>query len=243
MEEMVGNIGGQLSNIIEQLQQVNQRLDQQEERFTKMEELLRASQAENKALKEDSLNKDHEIKQLKSKLNDVEMHQRSFNIRIFNFHLEGESNDTRNVMNQVYEKILKPVLEGAVSKGRLAAVPTVDSLLETAHILPGKEGKPKPIICRFFNRFHRMLFLQLKKEFAPRGQPKSPSRSPPYLYPVYEDVSKDMFRLMRALASHTLVDSCWAAGGVLKIKMADSNVVQRISNIYDTVDEIIDSLK
>jgi hypothetical protein len=111
------------------------------------------------------------------------MHQRSFNIRIFNFHLEGESNDTRNVMNQVYEKIMTPVLEGAVSKGRLAAVPAVDSLLETAHILPGKEGKPKPIICRFFNRFHRMLFLQLKKEFAPRGQPKSPSRSPPYLYP------------------------------------------------------------
>jgi hypothetical protein len=52
-----------------------------------------------------------------------------------------------------------------------------------------------------------------------------------------------MFRLMRALASHTLVDSCWAAGGVLKIKMVDSNVVQRVSNIYDTVDVIIDSLK
>jgi hypothetical protein len=57
---------------------------------------------ENKALKEESLNKDQEIKQLKSKLNDVEMHQCSCNVRIINFHLNGEANDTRNVMNQVY---------------------------------------------------------------------------------------------------------------------------------------------
>jgi hypothetical protein len=205
---MVGAMSAQFSDILDQLHKVNQRLDNQDERFSALETMLSASQKENVLLKEQVLNKDHEIKQLKTKINNVEMHQRSFNIRIFNVFLDGDVNDTRNVANEVYDKILRPVLEGAVSKGRLSSVPAVEQLLETAHILPGKEGKPKPIICRFYNRFHRMLVLQHKKEFAPHGQSKNAACGPPLLYPIYEDVTKDIFMLMRALSNNNLVDSC-----------------------------------
>jgi MbeD/MobD like len=243
VEEMVGAMSAQLSDILEQLHKVNQRLDNQEERFTALETMLSATQKENVFLKEQLVNLDHEVKQLKTKINDVEMHQRSFNVRIFNVPLDGDVNDTRNVAQQVYNRILKPILEGAVSKGRLSSVPAVDQLLETAHILPGKEGKPKPIICRFFNRFHRMLVLQLKKEFAPCGSATNAARGPPLLFPIYEDVTKDVFQLMRALSSHNLIDSCWVAGGIIRIRKVDSSVIQKVYNIYDTVDTIVESLK
>jgi vacuolar-type H+-ATPase subunit I/STV1 len=177
-EESIGVISAQLENIIEKLQHTNTRLDEQEERFKKLEQMLTSSQQETSQLKELLITKDQEIVTLKNKINDVEMHQRSYNIRVFNFPLNGDTNDTRSVMQQVYEKQLRPVLEGAVAKGRIQSVPTADQLLETAHTLPGKDNKPKPIICRFFNRHYRTVFLQLRKEFAPKAASVA-NRPPP----------------------------------------------------------------
>jgi hypothetical protein len=239
MEELVGTISGQLENILEQLQKANQRLDDQEERFTKLEAMLNANMLENTVLKEQLLNKDNDIKLLKSKINDVEMHQRSYNIRVFNMELDGNTNNTRNVKQQVYDKLLRPVLDGAVTKGRLDSVPPADQLLETAHILPGKEGKTKPIICRFYDRFYRTTFLQLRREFAPKSTSTTTNRNAAYLYPTYEDMSSDMFKKMREINNNAAVKSCWAAGGILRFKLEDSDNIYRVHCIYDPVEKIV----
>jgi hypothetical protein len=190
-------------------------------------------------MKEQLLNKDNEIKILKTKVNDVEMHQRSFNIRVFNMELDGDNNNNRNVKQQVYDKLLRPVLDGAVTKGRLDNIPTAEQLLETAHILPGKDGKTKPIICRFYDRFYRTVFLQLRKEFAPRAKAMPPSGTAAYLYPAYEDMSSDMFKKMREMNNHANVKSCWAAGGYLRFKLEDNDTIYRVHCIYDPVEKIV----
>ena len=74
------------------------------------------------------------------------------------------------VMQHLYDRLLKPILEGAVRKGLMSSIPPVDAILETAHVLPGKMDT-KPIIARFFTRNIRSLVFRLKKEFAPMEQP------------------------------------------------------------------------
>jgi hypothetical protein len=239
VEELVGAMSAQLEKIVEKLQETNNRLDQQEARFDKLETFLRESREENKELKEQLRIKNVEVKQLQQKVNDIEQHNRSYNVRIFNLPIEGDKADTRNVMKQVFTKLLSPILQGAVDRGRLHSLPGVEVLLETAHILPGKEDKPNPIICRFFNRYHRTLVLQLKKDFAPRMVTTGSNRLPPYLYQIFEDVTADTFRMMRAISNHPDVTACWASGGHLRYRIKDSDVIHRVSSVYDAIEDII----
>ena len=60
--------------------------------------------------------------------------------------------DTRLVMQLVYDYLICPILEGAMSKGSISQVPSCDLLLETAHILPRKFCV-KPVIARFYSRY------------------------------------------------------------------------------------------
>jgi hypothetical protein len=234
LEENVGAIAAQLEIIMEKLQL-------QESRFDKLETLLTQSKKENEELREQLRNKDEEILDLRHKVNDVEQHNRSYNIRIFNLPLDGDTHDTRNVMRQVFNKVLSPILQGAVEKGRLHSLPGVEFLLETAHILPGKPSKPNPIICRFFNRYHRTLLMQHKKEYAPRmhSTATGTGKPPAYQYPIYEDITSDTFRTMRAISSHPEVSSCWAAGGVLRFRLKNSDSVHRVKSVYEPVEKIV----
>jgi septal ring factor EnvC (AmiA/AmiB activator) len=119
VEELVGAMSAQLEKIVEKLQETNERLDQQEARFDKLESFLKESREENRELKEQLRVMNVEVKQLQQKVNDIEQHNRSYNIRIFNLPIEGDKADTRNVMKQVFAKLLSPILQGAVERGRL----------------------------------------------------------------------------------------------------------------------------
>ena len=82
-----------------------------------------------------------------------------------------DETDPEKVMQHVYDRLLKPILEGAVKEGRMSTIPPVDAILETAHVLPVIMDT-KPIIARFFTRNIRSLVFKLKKEFAPKEQVK-----------------------------------------------------------------------
>ena len=91
--------------------------------------------------------------------------------------------------------------------------------------------------------------MQLKKDYAPRstspptpsstGSSSSSSRPPPMLYPIYDDLTRDAFMLMRALNSHRAVQSCWSAGGIIKYRLVDDTIIRRVSSVYDSVESII----
>ena len=252
MEEMVGalsaqldSIGRQLSLNNDQLAAANRRLDEQAVRFEKLESILAATQCENADLKNKLLNKDSEIVELKSRIKAVEQHSRASCLRIFKLELDGDENDPIQVAEQVYNKVLVPILQGAVDNMRLRYLPTVEQCITTAHILPNKDNKIKPILVRLVNPHMRTLVMQLKKEFAPKAtpstDPNSPSNSkpPPQKYSIFEDMTRDAFQLMRSLSSDARIHSCWCSGGQLRFRLLGSEIIQRVKSIYGPVEKII----
>jgi len=158
-------------------------------------------------------------------------------VRIAGVHLPAEeSNDPIKVMSHVYQQALLPILRGAVDKGLLNDVPPVHQLLETAHILPARDsGKPKPIIARFYSRNLRAMVFQLKKEFGVKTSGSSTSLK----FPIYEDLTKTTFQLLRALADDQRTGAVWSVGGVIKYKLAGSSEVKKVACVLDTVDDIL----
>ena len=241
MEELVGALSAKLDDISSQLNVANQRLDDQAVRFDKLEKMLAASQLENQSLKTALLNKDAEIHQLKVKVNMIEQHNRSTCIRIFNLDIAGDDHDPAVVAEQVYNNVLLPVLVGAASLNKIKSIPPADKLIISAHILPGKDNKTKPILVRLNNAHSRTIIMMHKKAFAPRAAPSSSftASQARYLYPIYEDMTRDSFRVMRALSAHAGVQSSWCAGGQLRYKLVDSDTVKRVVDIYASVEDII----
>ena len=228
----------------EQMEEVLARLCSIQERLDSVEKLLAATQAENTELKSANtelhnviLENAATIKQLRLKQNSLEQYNRSWSVRIAGVHLPAEeSNDPIKVMSHVYQQALLPILRGAVDKGLLNDIPPVHQLLETAHILPARDsGKPKPIIARFYSRNMRAMVFQLKKEFGVKTSGSSTSLK----FPIYEDLTKTTFQLLRALADDQRTGAVWSVGGVIKYKLAGSSEVKKVACVLDTVDDIL----
>ena len=258
LEEMIGALSAQFDSMSkqlslnnEQLYAANKRLDEQAERFVKLENMLSSVLRENADLKQQLENKDSEIIELKSRINAVEQHSRSSCIRIFKMSIDGDDNDPAVVAEQVYNTIFLPIFRGAVDMKRLRYVPPIEQCIVTAHVLPSKDNKTKPILVRLINAHFRTIIMQLKKDYAPRAPaapapasdsasvPVDSSKPPPQAYAIYEDMTKDAFQLMRALSSHVRVNSCWCTGGQLRFRLVDSATIQKVRSIYDPIEKIL----
>ena len=230
-DEIVAQISDQLTALSKQ----------QEEKFEKLEKLLEESKDEIKKLKETINNQDVEITGLKQRVHDMEQRSRQYSIRAYNVDIEGNASDTNNVVEQLYNKALLPILRGAVTKGRLRNVPECDDIIETAHTLPGKEGRAKPIICRFYSRRIRTIILQCRKEFAPRaaGVPSGSRRPPPFLYPIYEDMAAESHRFLQQLSANNNVASAWVTGGTIRFRLKDSENICRVNSVFESSDDVV----
>lgn len=227
------------------------KLDAYGARFDTLESLLASAQLENKTLKVALEEKDREITSLRRKHNDLEQYQRSWSMRILDLPIPpGEdAHDNSTVMKVVFKKLLEPIFRGAIDKGLLHSMPSCDSILETAHILPSKPNQTPPIICRFYSRNIKSLVFKLKKEFAPKlpsdqpaSQLRSASRTPVFLklaYPFFENLTTDNFMKMRALSQDKRVLASWSVAGQLRFRLHGEERVRKVSSIYDTVETII----
>jgi hypothetical protein len=177
--------------------------------------------------------------ELQDKLNNLEQHRRSFSVRVNNLPLDGaEEKDPPAVIKKVFDKVFLPILQGAASKQAISQVPSCYEMIEMAHPLPARGTGPKLIIVRFFNRNIKSLLFKHRKEFATKdGSPR-----PRYLHPFFDDLTKDTFIKMKKLQDDPRVDSCWAAapaGGNLRYKLMNSDVVKRVSSVYLSNDDIL----
>jgi hypothetical protein len=148
-----------------------------------------------------------------------------------------EERSSNLVKLQLYNNLLKPILQGAVAEGDLAVVPPVDNLLEMAHVLPAKEGTTKPIIARFYARELRSLMFRHKKKYAPKHS-TGPMKDR-YRYLVFEDLTKLTFAKMRAIALDPSVAACWSANGQLRYRLVDDPTIRRVHDVLDTVAHIL----
>ena len=239
MEELVGALSAKLDDISSQLAVANKRLDDQAARFDCLEKLLAASQLENQALKTSLCNKDDEIHQLKLKVNQVEQHSRSTCLHVFNLDVAGDDHDPTVIIDHVYNRVLLPILQGALQSKKIPSIPSAEKLILSAHILPGKDTKAKPILVRLNSSYSRTVIMMNKRAYAPRAAISTSSGPARLLYPIFEDMTRDAFRVMRTISAHASVQSCWCAGGQLRFKLVDSEVIKKVQDIYAPIDDII----
>ena len=215
-------------------------------RLTTIETLLKVTQADNTTLKKELSGSYQEVNQLKNKLNNLEQHHRGWSVRVTGLKIPSEEeNDPIRVKNHLYEKFLKPILEGAVQRKILSKLPSCNEILEKAHILPAKGTAVKSIIARFYCRDMRALCFRLRKEFAPReatartARSGPDSRMPKYQYLMFDDLTRLNFLKMKAISEDKRVHQCWSTNGHLKFRLVDSDQIRKVHNIFDTIDSIL----
>ena len=161
-----------------------------------------------------------------------------------------EEADPSTVIDKVYRLALLPILEGAVQDGELNEVPSADQVLEVAHVLPGKQGLPKPVIMRFYNRNLRNLVFKHKRDHAPRaaatgtgprggGGARGTERPGKHLFPLYDDLTRINYAKMKAIGQNERVQACWSVRGQLRFKLLDSDTVRKVVSVFDPIDKIL----
>jgi archaellum component FlaC len=252
-EPTLGDILKVLKSQSEQLTTMTQKMSQIDaidNEVKAIKTLVVSLREENKELRSELKKKEEQldhmqaaVNSLEAKLNSLEQHHRGWGARVLNIPIsEAEESNPEAMIEKVYQLALRPILEGAVQKGKLQSVPSADQVLEVAHVLPGKQGQPKPIIMRFYNRNLRNLVFQLKREFAAREPAESGRRAErpgPFRYPIYEDLTKVNLAKMRAIAQDERVQACWTVSGQIRFKLQDSSEVKRVNNIHDPLDKIL----
>ena len=83
--------------------------------------------------------------------------------------------------------------------------------------------------------------FQHKKESAPRRTSPGPGgeKEGSLCFPLFEDLTRTTFLKMRALATHKDVKACWSINGQLRYKLNDSDIVRKVSSVFDTVEKIL----
>jgi len=247
LEELVAHLSTQINELSGKFDDFNTKQDNLDTKVTKLSDLLEGVREENAKLKTTVDRQEKEMVGMKVHINNLEQHNRADCVRILNVPIPGNASNFETVANCAYRIALLPILEGAAAAGRLINVPSCAELIKTAHILPGKKDI-KPIFVRFNMPHVKSIIMQMKKELAPRaaaaaaGHPGRPGGKGPLLYPIYDDMTRDNFRMQQAIAADDRVQACWFAGGSLRVKLVNSDVAHRVHNIYLPMDDIIASL-
>jgi prefoldin subunit 5 len=260
MMDIIKNMSSQLSSLTAKMEKI----DTIESEVKNLRVLLSDLKNENVQLKADARENERKLSEmnernnhLEDRLNNLEQHHRGWGARILNVPLTPEEEaDNNRVRDIVFNIALRPILEGAVAKNLLSKVPTADQLLETAHVLPGKAGQPKPIIMRFYNRNVRDVCFTLKKYYAPRVEQSGGGRGGAarggdegaggfegrgrYLYPLYEDLTRAMFLKMRAITNDERVKACWTIKGQIRFVLhKNEKDVRRVQSLLTPLDDIL----
>ncbi len=230
LEDLVAGISDKLDAISEQLDAVREQQDTLDGKFERLEELLRTANAENALLKKENVDLKSDVSALKEKVNNLEQRNRSSCVRIFNVPITGDSSNNGNVATQVYQKILYPILNGATTSGLVEKIPTLSDTIESAHILPGPKSN-KPILCRFKSNRIKQIVMQSKKEYAPR-MPSLNDKLGPFIYPLYDDITRDAYALMKKLGADVRVQAAWFANGSIRFRLNNSDTIHRVYSIF-----------
>ena len=272
MMDIIKNISSQLAANSTQLSNLTAKMDKIdviENEVKNLRVLLSDLKSENTQLKAAASDNERKMAELnernnslEDRLNNLEQHHRGWGARILNIPLTpDEETDNNRVRDIVYNLALRPILEGAVAKNLLTKVPTADQLLETAHVLPGKAGQPKPIIMRFYNRNVRDACFVMKKHYAPRVEQSGGGRGGAarggaarggeegaggfegrgrYLYPLYEDLTWATFLKLRAITNDERVKACWSIKGQIRFVLhKNEKEVRRVQSLLTPLDDIL----
>jgi len=162
-----------------------------------------------------------EVNNLKSIQNTQEQRQRNYSVRLFNLPLtDNQRNNTSNLIQHVYNKVLKPILQVCVNNKEIDSIPAPLELIEYGHPLkPSKNAPPNshsPIILRFFSRTYRLLVLKNKRQIL-----EGINRSQPNRIFMTEDLTKLNYNRLMELSKDDKVERCFTQNGKIKFSLKD----------------------
>lgn len=232
-----------MRDIMAELTTIKNKLDKVEALETKLDQLtktLETMNSENAKLKKTILDQDKTIEELRTGLDAVERHQRSWSIRVLNVPLTTEEErDPQLTMAKVYSVLLQPILEGARASGAIGAIPSCEQLLETAHVLPGRPGSSKPVIVRFAKRAYKAICFRFRKNFAPTACARGDPDRERQCYPFFDDLTRAAAAKLSEIKADASVQSAWTINGQIRFKLKNSDQVKKVKSVFDSLETIL----
>ena len=249
LKDMYEFMKSEFSKLNSNYQEIKEQLSQQKEVTIKLEEKVKTLEDENKEMKVEINNLKSGVNTLERNVNDREQYARSWSVRISGLKVPKEEEERlgkdRAVMKWSYDKILKPILNAAKTKGDIETVPSAyHTLLENGHYIYKKQrgraadgGEDIPhIIVRFCSRHMRNVVLRNKKASTP-----TPTSAEVVAgvkkYSIYEDLTAANYKLLKSAIDDKRILRAWTVDGKLRfVEEGDPSKVKTLGK-HRTVEE------
>jgi hypothetical protein len=181
-----------------------------------------------------------EVKQLKDHVNSREQESRVTAIRLFNF---PGSNEEINLAGRIYDKILKPILQAAKSKGDISSIPqvgnTISDVFRVGRFAQGANKPPPPILIKLATPALRLAILRNKRNNTP--PPSEEERSLGVKrFLIAEDLTSPTYRKLKELLQDDRVLKAWTINGTIwVVPKGDNASPLRVKSAYDHNDLIL----
>jgi len=229
LEEMV-------KHIYVTVNEIKVTLSDQQQRITKLESTVTSLS--------------QEVHSLKIIVNSHEQSMRSATIRIngFPFTTEEKLNRDSNALKaRVFSQIVNPILTVAASRGLLDAPPTSNSTISSCYRVGAPSAKPDtaappPLVVKLTSPQLKIDLMRCKREakVGPSDQEKALGLK---RFWISEDLTQPAFKKLKELQNCVQIEKAWSVDGRLNFMLPGSNVIHRVSSVFDDLLVILDKAK
>ena len=167
-----------------------------------------------------SMEKRLELK-MKSEAELLESYNRRENIRIIGVPEEFKKNKDRKFIGEDSEKTLEKVI-GIANEADANVLPSDISI---THRLPGRNGKPRPIIVRFSRRVARLEMLRKKKSLRDKEHTNGVS--------IFEDLTQPRVQFFNLMKQDNRIQSVWTREVAIYFVWKGNEYVQQVHGLYE----------
>lgn len=229
MDPTLNTIIDKLNSLAGQMSEISAKCDRHEATIMDLKANLAASLESNKA-------KDAIINHHSNQINSCEQALRASSIRIIGLPLAHDASPI-SILNCVFELVIQPILDHAISRGELESYPSRRFIIDNAFTIPSKNPSSSPVIVKLSHLFVRNLIFTYKKEVLPVTTDPSTHRTR-LKYAIFEDLTPANFAHFRAINEDPRTTSIWSYNGQIKFRMKDRDSIFRVRSLSDTVDSL-----
>jgi hypothetical protein len=207
--------------------------------------LLTANQARLASAESKITKLETEVKQLKEVINHREQQSRILCIRITNLPVADDEingpDPSAAAAKLAYERVIRPLLSAAKTKGKISSVPTLPNVVSKAFRVakPSAAAPPPPIIVHLVSPHLKTVIFTMKKEAMPRLSDTERAQFQKRLL-LSEDLTPPTFAFLKQLKSDERVSRAWTVDGQIRfIKEGDTNnFVHKVRSVFNTIDSL-----
>jgi hypothetical protein len=219
-------------------------LIKQTKQLATFEDKILSLEKENKSLRSSVTSLSKELHSLKNDVNFNNQLLRGCSIRLLGFPMAdeevGATDGGKALAGRIYDKIIKPILVAAKTKG---AIPNCANTIEECY-RAGRasldKSKPPPVVIKLCSKQIRLAILRNKKAGMPAPS-MADSACGIKRFTIVEDLTRDSLKTLKNLAADERVGKAWSMDGLIRFTLASdkAGTVKRVKSIYDPIDTII----